>query len=103
VCILNIGLATSRASLILVGGAIPRQAVFLHARVMIHQPSTSYFSCKGRQNPIGNKKKCVIFIAHIAKIYVQNIDQPINVIQNDLETYTLCPQKKLRIIVLSIK
>nr|YP_010566069.1 clp protease proteolytic subunit [Medicago rugosa]UZC30697.1 clp protease proteolytic subunit [Medicago rugosa]UZC30773.1 clp protease proteolytic subunit [Medicago rugosa]UZC30849.1 clp protease proteolytic subunit [Medicago rugosa] len=38
-----IGLAASMGSLLLVGGAFTKRLAFPHARVMIHQPATSFY------------------------------------------------------------
>jgi len=84
VCTLNIGLAASGASLILVGGAIPRRTAFLHARVMIHQPSTAHFRAKGDKILLETIEMCD-FRSTIAEIYAQKTGQPIDVIQKNLE------------------
>nr|YP_009657224.1 clp protease proteolytic subunit [Medicago laciniata]QCO74117.1 clp protease proteolytic subunit [Medicago laciniata] len=41
-----VGLAASMGSLLLVGGEITKRLAFPHARVMIHQPATSFFEAQ---------------------------------------------------------
>ena len=84
VCTIVLGLAASAASLILVGGAIPKRVAFPHARVMIHQPSINYF----RATPkvlVEEGKELVQMRNEIANIYAENTGKPINVIQKDIE------------------
>ena len=87
VCTMNIGLVGSAASLILVGGAIPKRVAFPHARVLIHQPSTGSFSGTTEKMQVEAEEMFELRNT-IAEIYAQKTGQPINVIQNDLERDT---------------
>jgi ATP-dependent Clp protease, protease subunit len=81
---LAIGSVASAASLILVGGAIPKRIAFPHVRIMIHQPSTGYF--RGSAKYIQMQAEELSKLRNtIAEIYAQNTGQPLNVIQEDLE------------------
>ena len=84
---MNLGLAASAASLILVGGTIRTRLTFPHARVLIHQPSTGYFCGNADEMLVEAEEMCELR-NEIAEIYAQNTGQPINVIQNDLERDT---------------
>ena len=93
VCTMNLGLVGSAASLILVGGAIPKRVAFPHARVLIHQPSTDFFSGTTDKILVETEEICE-FRNTIAEIYAQKTGQPINVIQNDLERDTFMSAKE---------
>ena len=93
VCTMNIGFVGSAASLILVGGAIPKRVAFPHARVLIHQPSTGFFSGTTEKMQVEAEEMFELRNT-IAEIYGQNTGQPINVIQNDLERDTFMSAKE---------
>ena len=90
---MNLGLAASAASLILVGGTIRTRLTFPHARVLIHQPSTGYF-CGSANEILVEAEEMRELRNEIAEIYAQNTGQPINVIQNDLERDTFMSAKE---------
>nr|YP_010291628.1 clp protease proteolytic subunit [Scleria parvula]ULQ67635.1 clp protease proteolytic subunit [Scleria parvula] len=95
-----IGLAASAASLILVGGTITKRIAFPHARVLIHQPSTSYFS--GSVEEIVLEAEEMFRIRNeIADMYAQSTGKPVSVIQKDLEidTFMSATQAKVYCIV----
>nr|YP_010125717.1 ATP-dependent Clp protease proteolytic subunit [Ligustrum ovalifolium]YP_010691579.1 ATP-dependent Clp protease proteolytic subunit 1 [Ligustrum x vicaryi]QIV67196.1 ATP-dependent Clp protease proteolytic subunit [Ligustrum ovalifolium]WBU94307.1 ATP-dependent Clp protease proteolytic subunit 1 [Ligustrum x vicaryi]WBU94396.1 ATP-dependent Clp protease proteolytic subunit 1 [Ligustrum ovalifolium] len=78
------GVAASMASLILSGGAITQRLAFPHARVMIHQPASSFFESQTGE--------CVLEInqlmelrAYVERLYVETTGQPLWVIVRDLE------------------
>nr|QJQ78299.1 clp protease proteolytic subunit [Glycyrrhizopsis flavescens]QJQ79909.1 clp protease proteolytic subunit [Glycyrrhizopsis flavescens] len=79
-----VGLAASMGSLILVGGEITKRLAFPHARVLIHQPASSFFE--------GQTLECVEE-AHellkmretLTKIYAQRTGKPFWQIYKDME------------------
>nr|YP_009644479.1 ATP-dependent Clp protease proteolytic subunit [Ligustrum japonicum]QBS52283.1 ATP-dependent Clp protease proteolytic subunit [Ligustrum japonicum] len=79
-----IGVAASMASLILSGGAMTQRIAFPHARVMIHQPASTFFE--------SYTGECVLELdlvlelrEHIELLYVQKTGQPRWVISRDIE------------------
>nr|ULQ64188.1 clp protease proteolytic subunit [Bolboschoenus planiculmis] len=93
ICTVDIGLAASAASVILVAGTNPKRLAFPHARIMIHQPSTRYF-CGTADFILMETERMSQLRNTIAEIYAQKTGQPINVIQNDLERDTFMSAKE---------
>nr|YP_009557265.1 clp protease proteolytic subunit [Asteropeia rhopaloides]QBC71408.1 clp protease proteolytic subunit [Asteropeia rhopaloides] len=79
-----IGVAASTASFILVGGEITKRLAFPCARVMIHQPASSFFEAKTGE--IFREGEEVLRIREtITKAYVQRTGKPLWVISEDME------------------
>nr|WKF50362.1 clpP protease proteolytic subunit [Iris rutherfordii] len=78
------GLAASMGSFILVGGEITKRLAFPHARVMIHQPATSFFEA-----PTGEffleAGELLKLRETLIKVYVQRTGAPVWVIIEDME------------------
>nr|ATL58764.1 clp protease proteolytic subunit [Salvinia cucullata] len=78
------GLAASMGSPILAGGEITRRIALPHARVMIHQPASSYYD--------GQAAECVMEAEEVLKlrdcitrVYAQRTGKPIWMISEDME------------------
>ncbi|YP_002149757.1 ATP-dependent Clp protease proteolytic subunit (chloroplast) [Cicer arietinum] len=79
-----VGLAASMGSLILVGGEITKRLAFPHARVMIHQPATSFYEgqtveCMLEANELLQMRR------NITNIYAQRTGKPSWQISKDME------------------
>nr|YP_010555366.1 ClpP [Adinobotrys atropurpureus]UYR22005.1 ClpP [Adinobotrys atropurpureus] len=79
-----VGLAASMGSLLLVGGAFTKRIAFPHARVMIHQPASSFFE--------GQTVECVLEAEELLKIrktmttiYARRTGKPSWQIYKDME------------------
>nr|UDZ59561.1 clp protease proteolytic subunit [Sagittaria guayanensis] len=78
-----IGVAASMACFILLGGEITKRAAFPHARVMMHQPASSYF--KAKTGRLGMDAAEVMHIrGMIVEVYVQKTGKPAWVINTDM-------------------
>nr|AKZ21846.1 ATP-dependent Clp protease proteolytic subunit [Silene antirrhina] len=79
-----LGLACSMASFILAGGEITKRLAFPHARVMIHQPLSSFY-----ENHTGKYLKELAEVMkmrnQVVNSYVERTGQPFLVIYKDLE------------------
>nr|YP_009548081.1 clp protease proteolytic subunit [Notholaena standleyi]AYW14627.1 clp protease proteolytic subunit [Notholaena standleyi] len=78
------GLAASMGSSILAGGEITKRIALPHARVMIHQPASSYYD--------GQAGECVMEAEEalklrdcITKVYAQRTGKPLWIISEDME------------------
>nr|YP_009691036.1 ATP-dependent Clp protease proteolytic subunit [Saccoloma inaequale]QEG57816.1 ATP-dependent Clp protease proteolytic subunit [Saccoloma inaequale] len=79
-----IGLAASMGSFTLAGGEITRRIALPHARVMIHQPASSYYDgqageCVMEAEEVSKLRDC------ITKVYAQRTGKPLWVISEDME------------------
>nr|YP_010463832.1 Clp protease proteolytic subunit [Anemia phyllitidis]UUL71098.1 Clp protease proteolytic subunit [Anemia phyllitidis] len=78
------GLAASMGSFILTGGEITKRIALPHARVMIHQPASSYYDgqageCVMEAEEVSKLRDC------ITKVYVQRTGKPVWIIPEDME------------------
>nr|YP_010145575.1 clp protease proteolytic subunit [Coniogramme intermedia]QQO79392.1 clp protease proteolytic subunit [Coniogramme intermedia] len=78
------GLAASMGSSILAGGEITRRIALPHARVMIHQPASSYYDgqageCVMEAEEVSKLRDC------ITKVYAQRTGKPLWIISEDME------------------
>nr|WGO58693.1 ATP-dependent Clp protease proteolytic subunit [Aneura pinguis] len=78
------GLAASMGSFILTGGEITKRIALPHARVMIHQPASSYYDgqageCIMEAEEVSKLRDC------ITKVYVQRTGKPLWIISEDME------------------
>nr|UYG18592.1 ATP-dependent Clp protease proteolytic subunit [Melampyrum roseum var. nakaianum] len=78
------GLAASIGSFLLVGGEITKRLAFPHARVMIHQPASSYHESQAGEF-ILEAEELLQLRETITKVYVQRTGKPLWVISEDLE------------------
>nr|YP_010691401.1 ATP-dependent Clp protease proteolytic subunit 1 [Ligustrum sinense]WBU94129.1 ATP-dependent Clp protease proteolytic subunit 1 [Ligustrum sinense] len=79
-----VGVSASMASLILSGGTITHRLAFPHARVMIHQPASSFFESPTEEFIL--EMDIVLELRqHIEDLYVQKTGQPRWVITRDIE------------------
>nr|YP_009757802.1 ATP-dependent Clp protease proteolytic subunit [Lankesterella ceracifolia]QIM61179.1 ATP-dependent Clp protease proteolytic subunit [Lankesterella ceracifolia] len=78
------GLAASMGSFILVGGEITKRLAFPHARVMIHQPASSFYEAQAGEF-ILEAEELLKLREIITKVYVQRTGNPLWVISEDME------------------
>nr|WAN79373.1 Clp protease proteolytic subunit [Paphiopedilum tigrinum] len=78
------GLAASMGSFILVGGEITKRLAFPHARVMIHQPASSFFESQTGEFML-EAEELLKVRENITKVYVQRTYNPSWVISEDME------------------
>nr|YP_009752183.1 clp protease proteolytic subunit [Linnaeosicyos amara]QIT05593.1 clp protease proteolytic subunit [Linnaeosicyos amara] len=78
------GLGASMGSFLLVGGAITKRLAFPHARVMIHQPASSFYE--------GQTGECILEAEELLKlretitrVYATRTGKPLWVVSEDLE------------------
>ena len=78
------GLAASMGSFILVGGEITKRLAFPHARVMIHQPASSFY--EGQTGELILEAGELLTLREtITKVYVQRTGKPLWVVSEDME------------------
>nr|QWW92297.1 clp protease proteolytic subunit [Rhaphidolejeunea foliicola] len=90
------GLAASMGSFILTGGEITKRIALPHARVMIHQPASSYYDgqageCIMEAEEVLKLRDC------ITKVYVQRTGKPLWVISEDMERDVFMSAKEAKI------
>nr|QKV48119.1 clp protease proteolytic subunit [Risleya atropurpurea] len=79
-----IGLAASMGSFLLVGGEITKRIAFPHARIMIHQPVSSFY--EGQVGEVMLEAEELLKLREtITKVYVQRTGNPLWVISEDME------------------
>nr|QXE46042.1 ATP-dependent clp protease proteolytic subunit [Gonocarpus micranthus] len=78
------GMAASMGSFLLVGGEITKRLAFPHARVMIHQPASSFYETQTGEF-IMEAGELLNLRETITKVYVQRTGKPFWVISEDLE------------------
>nr|YP_010214693.1 clp protease proteolytic subunit [Moquiniella rubra]UBN08614.1 clp protease proteolytic subunit [Moquiniella rubra] len=78
------GLAASMGSFLLVGGAITKRLAFPHARVMIHQPASSYFEAQTVEFVL-EAEELLKLRETLTEIYVQRTGKPLWVVSEDME------------------
>nr|AYP34889.1 clp protease proteolytic subunit [Siphonochilus kirkii] len=78
------GIAASMASFILVGGEITKRLAFPHARIMIHQPASSFYD--GRSGDFLRETRQIVKLReNLTKVYVQRTGMPLWVVAQDME------------------
>nr|YP_010436631.1 ATP-dependent Clp protease proteolytic [Zizkaea tuerckheimii]UTA95847.1 ATP-dependent Clp protease proteolytic [Zizkaea tuerckheimii] len=78
------GLAASMGSFILVGGEITKRLAFPHARVMIHQPASSFYEAQAGEF-ILEAEELLKLRETLTKVYVQRTGNPLWVVSEDME------------------
>uniref|UniRef100_UPI0031F3B94E clp protease proteolytic subunit n=1 Tax=Macrosolen parasiticus TaxID=3134736 RepID=UPI0031F3B94E len=78
------GLAASMGSFLLVGGTITKRLAFPHARVMIHQPASSYFEAQTVEF-ILEAEELLKLRETLTEVYVQRTGKPLWVVSEDME------------------
>nr|YP_010384516.1 clp protease proteolytic subunit [Laportea bulbifera]YP_010419486.1 clp protease proteolytic subunit [Laportea canadensis]UGW52701.1 clp protease proteolytic subunit [Laportea bulbifera]USG53103.1 clp protease proteolytic subunit [Laportea canadensis] len=79
-----IGLAASMGSFILVGGEITKRLAFPHARVMIHQPSSSFYMAS-TGDFILEAEELLTLRETLTKVYAQRTGNSLWVVSEDME------------------
>nr|ADD31116.1 clp protease proteolytic subunit protein [Gunnera manicata] len=78
------GMAASMGSFLLAGGEITKRIAFPHARVMIHQPASSFYETRTGEF-ILESEELLKLREIITKVYVQRTGKPFWVISEDME------------------
>nr|YP_009690504.1 clp protease proteolytic subunit [Castanopsis sclerophylla]YP_010444440.1 clp protease proteolytic subunit [Castanopsis fordii]YP_010444525.1 clp protease proteolytic subunit [Castanopsis tibetana]YP_011017170.1 clp protease proteolytic subunit [Castanopsis orthacantha]UHM24521.1 clp protease proteolytic subunit [Castanopsis hainanensis]UQJ74840.1 clp protease proteolytic subunit [Castanopsis hystrix]QEG57282.1 clp protease proteolytic subunit [Castanopsis sclerophylla]UTE95328.1 clp prot len=78
------GLAASIGSFLLVGGEITKRLAFPHARVMIHQPASSFYEAPAGEF-ILEAEEMMKLRETITRVYVQRTGTPLWVVSEDME------------------
>nr|YP_010318337.1 clp protease proteolytic subunit [Setchellanthus caeruleus]ULC82828.1 clp protease proteolytic subunit [Setchellanthus caeruleus] len=78
------GLAASMGSFILVGGEITKRLAFPHARVMMHQPASSFYEAQTGEF-ILEAEELLKLRETITRVYVQRTGKPFWVVSEDME------------------
>nr|YP_010148133.1 Clp protease proteolytic subunit [Gentiana trichotoma]QQV68530.1 Clp protease proteolytic subunit [Gentiana trichotoma] len=78
------GLAASMGSFILVGGEITKRLAFPHARVMIHQPASSFYEAPTGE-VILEAEELLKLRETITRVYGQKTGKPLWVVSEDME------------------
>nr|AKI29308.1 clp protease proteolytic subunit [Selaginella uncinata] len=91
-----VGLAASMGSFILTGGEITRRMALPHARVMIHQPASSFYEgqageCLMEAEEILKLRDC------ITKIYARKTGKPLWVVSKDMERDVFMSAREARV------
>nr|AHA12863.1 clp protease proteolytic subunit [Maranta leuconeura] len=79
-----VGLAASMGSFILLGGEITQRLAFPHARVMIHQPASSFYRSR-TWGSFMEAEELMDIREMITNVYVQRTGKPYGVIAADME------------------
>nr|YP_010691707.1 clp protease proteolytic subunit [Vallesia antillana]WBU94894.1 clp protease proteolytic subunit [Vallesia antillana] len=79
-----VGVAASMGSFILLGGTITKRIAFPHARVMIHQPASSFYEAKTGELVL-EAEELLKLRENIATAYVQRTGKPFWVVSEDME------------------
>nr|USG97980.1 clp protease proteolytic subunit [Pilea alpina] len=79
-----VGLAASMASFLLVGGEITKRIAFPHARVMIHQPSSSFYTTT-MGGFMMEVKELLKMRETLTKVYAQRTGKSLWVVSEDME------------------
>nr|YP_010207513.1 clp protease proteolytic subunit [Dipterocarpus alatus]UAY85770.1 clp protease proteolytic subunit [Dipterocarpus alatus] len=83
---IDVGLAASMGSFLLVGGTITKRMAFPHARVMLHEPSTSFIpDSQQTREFFVEVDELAKFREAIIEVYVQRTGNPFWVIAWDME------------------
>nr|AMC30871.1 ATP-dependent Clp protease proteolytic subunit [Ceanothus herbaceus] len=78
------GLAASMGSFILVGGEITKRLAFPHARVMMHQPASSFYEAQTGEFVL-EAEELLKLRETITRVYVQRTGKPLWVVSEDME------------------
>nr|YP_010633378.1 ATP-dependent Clp protease proteolytic subunit 1 [Ficus natalensis]WBP65886.1 ATP-dependent Clp protease proteolytic subunit 1 [Ficus natalensis] len=78
------GLAASMGSFILVGGEITKRLAFPHARVMIHQPASSFYEAQAGEFVL-EAEELLKLRETLTRVYAQRTGKPSWVIFEDME------------------
>ncbi|KAM3713123.1 hypothetical protein ACJW31_01G231200 [Castanea mollissima] len=81
---IRMGLAASIGSFLLVGGEITKHLAFPHARVMIHQPASSFYEAPAGEF-ILEAEEMMKLRETITGVYVQRRGTPLWVVSEDME------------------
>nr|YP_010994296.1 ATP-dependent Clp protease proteolytic subunit [Prostanthera althoferi x Prostanthera campbellii]YP_010994383.1 ATP-dependent Clp protease proteolytic subunit [Prostanthera campbellii]WOZ12249.1 ATP-dependent Clp protease proteolytic subunit [Prostanthera althoferi x Prostanthera campbellii]WOZ12423.1 ATP-dependent Clp protease proteolytic subunit [Prostanthera campbellii]WOZ12510.1 ATP-dependent Clp protease proteolytic subunit [Prostanthera campbellii]WOZ13032.1 ATP-dependent Clp protease len=79
-----VGLAASMGSLILIGGEITKRLAFPHARVMIHQPASTFYEGQTGEF-VMEAEEMLILRETVVGVYVERTRKPAWIISEDME------------------
>ncbi|TYI64762.1 hypothetical protein E1A91_D09G110600v1 [Gossypium mustelinum] len=77
------GLAASMGSFLLAGGEITKRLAFPHARVMIHQPASSFYEAQTGEF-ILEAEELLKLRESLTRVYVQRTGKPLWVVSEDM-------------------
>nr|YP_010847763.1 clp protease proteolytic subunit [Huernia keniensis]WEV92331.1 clp protease proteolytic subunit [Huernia keniensis] len=80
----GMGLAASMGSFILAGGAITKRLAFPHARVMMHQPASTFYDTQAGEG-ILEAEELMQLRETLARVYAQRTSKPFWVVSEDME------------------
>nr|YP_009450264.1 clp protease proteolytic subunit [Burmannia nepalensis]AOV93997.1 clp protease proteolytic subunit [Burmannia nepalensis] len=78
------GLAASMGSFILVGGEITKRLAFPHARVMIHQPASSFYQAPSLEFVL-EAEELLKIRETLTEVFAQRTGNPLLVVSEDME------------------
>nr|WOZ11901.1 ATP-dependent Clp protease proteolytic subunit [Prostanthera althoferi subsp. althoferi]WOZ11988.1 ATP-dependent Clp protease proteolytic subunit [Prostanthera althoferi subsp. althoferi]WOZ12336.1 ATP-dependent Clp protease proteolytic subunit [Prostanthera althoferi subsp. althoferi]WOZ12597.1 ATP-dependent Clp protease proteolytic subunit [Prostanthera althoferi subsp. althoferi]WOZ12858.1 ATP-dependent Clp protease proteolytic subunit [Prostanthera althoferi subsp. althoferi] len=78
------GLAASMGSFILIGGEVTKRLAFPHARVMIHQPASTFYEGQTGEF-VMEAEEMLILRETVVEVYVQRTGKPAWIISEDME------------------
>nr|YP_009576708.1 clp protease proteolytic subunit [Adonis sutchuenensis]YP_010131203.1 ATP-dependent Clp protease proteolytic subunit [Adonis amurensis]YP_010427155.1 clp protease proteolytic subunit [Adonis pseudoamurensis]YP_010719217.1 ATP-dependent Clp protease proteolytic subunit [Adonis ramosa]QBK48013.1 clp protease proteolytic subunit [Adonis sutchuenensis]QPZ75851.1 ATP-dependent Clp protease proteolytic subunit [Adonis amurensis]USN89999.1 clp protease proteolytic subunit [Adonis pseudoamurensis] len=78
------GLAASMGSFLLAGGEITKRIAFPHARVMIHQPASSFYEAQTGEFVL-EAEELLKIRETVTRVYVQRTGKPLWVVSEDME------------------
>jgi ATP-dependent Clp protease protease subunit len=81
---IGMGVAASMASFILMGGEITKRIALPHARVMIHQPASSFYEGQTAEC-IMEAQEVLTLKDNITQLYAQRTGLPVQVISREME------------------
>nr|YP_010511838.1 ATP-dependent Clp protease proteolytic subunit [Trischidium molle]UXL83162.1 ATP-dependent Clp protease proteolytic subunit [Trischidium molle] len=78
------GLAASMGSFLLAGGEITKRIAFPHARVMMHQPASSFYEAQAGEFVL-EAEELLKLRETITRVYVQRTGKPLSRVSEDME------------------
>lgn len=81
---IGMGVAASMASFILMGGGITKRVALPHARVMLHQPASSFWGGQGSEC-LMEINEMLKLKNHIIKLYAERTTFPVQVIIRNMQ------------------
>nr|YP_009589620.1 clp protease proteolytic subunit [Selaginella pennata]QBL76203.1 clp protease proteolytic subunit [Selaginella pennata] len=93
---IRVGLAASMGPSISTGGEITRRMALPHARVMIHQPASSFYEGQAGERLI-EAEEILKLRDCIAQIHAQKTGKPLWVVSKDMERDVFTPAREARV------
>nr|YP_009756220.1 ATP-dependent Clp protease proteolytic subunit [Gymnema sylvestre]QJA27334.1 ATP-dependent Clp protease proteolytic subunit [Gymnema sylvestre] len=80
----GMGLAASMGSFLLAGGTITKRLAFPHARVMMHQPASTFYDTQAEE-AILEAEELLELRETLTRVYAQRTGKPLWVVSEDME------------------